>query len=183
MALYEFDGKRPQVPADSFVHPDAVLIGDVKIGHECLIAPGVSIRADFGPVTIGDRSNVQDNAVIHVYPGSQVIIEYDVTIAHGVIMHDVHIKSRCVIGIGAIVLFNVVCEEDVFVSVGSIVPKDMHIPAGKIVAGNPAEVTHNVTDKQKIMAKDGIDVYRDLCGKYIATMKRIDSIICSYTEK
>ena len=71
MALYEFDGKSPQVPADSFVHPNAVLIGDVKIGHECLIAPGVSIRADFGPVVIGDRSSIQDNAVIHVYPDSR----------------------------------------------------------------------------------------------------------------
>ena len=113
MSLYEFDGKRPQVPVDSFVHPDAVLTGDVKIGHECLIAPGVSIRADFGPVVIGNRSNVQDNSVIHVYPDSRVIIEEDVTVAHGVILHDAHIKSRCVIGIGAIVLFNVVCEEDV----------------------------------------------------------------------
>ena len=173
MSLYEFDGKRPQVPVDSFVHPDAVLTGDVKIGHECLIAPGVSIRADFGPVVIGNRSNVQDNSVIHVYPDSRVIIEEDVTVAHGVILHDVHIKSRCVIGIGAIVLFNVVCEEDVFVSVSSIVPKGMHIPAGKIVAGNPAKITYDVTDDQKIMAKAGIDYYRELCKKYIATMKAI----------
>jgi len=173
MALYEFDGKRPQIPADSFVHPDAVLTGDIKIGHECLIAPGVSIRADFGPVVIGNRSNVQDNSVIHVYPDSRVIIEEDVTVAHGVILHDVHIKSRCVIGIGAIVLFNVVCEEDVFVSVSSIVPKGMHIPAGKIVAGNPAKITYDVTDDQKIMAKAGIDYYRELCKKYIATMKAI----------
>ena len=171
MALYEFDGKRPQVPVDSFVHPDAVLIGDIKIGHECLIAPGVSIRADFGPVVIGNRSNVQDNSVIHVYPDSHVIIEDDVTIAHGTILHDVHIKSRCVIGIGAIVLFNVVCEKDVFVSVGSIVLKGMQIPAGKIVAGNPAKITHDVTDNQKMMAKAGIDYYCDLCKKYIATMK------------
>ncbi len=173
MALYEFDGKRPQVPDDSFVHPDAVLIGDVKIGHECLIAPGVSIRADFGQVTIGDRSNVQDNAVIHVNVDARVIIEKEVTIAHSVVLHDVHIKSRCVIGIGAIVLFDAVCEEDVFVSAGSVVTKGMQIPAGKVVAGNPAEVTHNVTDKQKIMAKDGIDVYRKLCRKYIASMKLI----------
>ena len=171
MALYEFDGKRPQVPADSFVHPNAVLIGDVKIGHECMIAPGVSIRADFSPIIIGDRSNVQDNSVIHANDNSKVIIENDVTIAHGVILHDVHIKSRCVIGIGAIVLFNVVCEEDVFVSVGSVVSKGMKIPAGKIVAGNPAKITHDVTDDQKIMAKAGIDYYRDLCKKYIATMK------------
>ncbi|MGA2527314.1 MAG: gamma carbonic anhydrase family protein [Smithellaceae bacterium] len=173
MALYEFDGKRPQVPPDSFVHPNAVLIGDVKIGHECLIAPGVSIRADFGPIRIGDRSSIQDNAVIHVYPDAQVIIEEDVTIAHGVILHDVHIKSRCVIGIGAIVLFNVVCEEDVFISVGSLVPKGMHIPAGKIVSGNPAKITHNITEDQKKLAKEGIDYYRELCKKYIATMKKV----------
>ena len=173
MSLYEFDGKRPRVQDDSFVHPQAALIGDVEIGHECLIAPGVSIRADFGPVVIGNRSNVQDNAVIHVYPGSKVIIEEDVTIAHGAILHDVHIKSRCVIGIGAIVLFGAVCEEDVFVSVGSIVPKGMRIQAGKIVAGNQAKITHDVTDAQKELAKEGINYYRELTRKYIATMKPV----------
>ena len=174
MALYEFDGKRPQVPDDSFVHPQAVLIGDIEVGHECLIAPGVSIRADFGPVKIGNRSNVQDNSVIHVFPGSQVVIEEDVIIAHGVIVHDVHIKSRCVIGMGAIILFNAVCEEDVFVSVGAVVPKGMHIPAGKIVAGNPAKITRDITDKDKATAKDGIEAYRYLCRQYLATMKPAD---------
>lgn len=173
MALYEFDGKRPRVPDDSFVHPQAVLIGDIEIGHECLIAPGVSIRADFGPVKIGNHSNVQDNTVIHVYPGSRVIIEEDVIIAHGVILHDVHIKSRCVIGKGAIILFNAVCGEDVFVSVGSIVSKGMQIPSGKVVAGNPAKITHDVTDDQKLLAKEGINYYRDLCRKYITTMKPV----------
>lgn len=171
MALYEFDGKRPQVPSDTFVHPNAVLIGDVRIGHESLIAPGVSIRADFGPVIIGDRSSIQDNAVIHVYPGSQAVIEDDVIIAHGVILHDVHIHSRCMIGIGTIVLFNVVCDEDVFVSVGSLVPKGMHIPAGKIVAGNPATIIRDATEKDKLMLKDGIEAYRGLCRKYLTSMK------------
>lgn len=173
MALYEFDGKRPRVPDDSFVHPQAVLIGDIEVGHECLIAPGVSIRADFGPVKIGNRSNVQDNTVIHVFPGSRNIIGEDVIVAHGVILHDVHIKSRCVIGMGAILLFNVVCEEDVFVSAGAIVPKGTHVPAGKMVAGNPAKITHDVTDDQKLMAKEGINYYRELCRKYITTMKPV----------
>jgi carbonic anhydrase/acetyltransferase-like protein (isoleucine patch superfamily) len=173
MALYEFDGKRPRVPDDSFVHPQASLIGDVEIGHECMIAPGVSIRADFGPVVIGDRSSVQDNAVIHVYPGSRVVIENDVIVAHGVILHDVHIKSRCVIGIGAILLFGVVCEEDVFVNAASVVSKGMLIPAGKAVAGNPAKITHDITDEQKKMAKSGIDEYRELTRKYLSTFKAI----------
>jgi carbonic anhydrase/acetyltransferase-like protein (isoleucine patch superfamily) len=173
MALYEFDGKRPRVPDDSFVHPQASLIGDVEIGHECMIAPGVSIRADFGPVTIGDRSSVQDNAVIHVYPGSRVVIENDVIVAHGVILHDVHIKSRCVIGIGAILLFGVVCEEDVLVNAASVVPKGMRLPAGKVVAGNPSKIIHDVTDEQKKMAKSGIDEYRELTRKYLSTFKEI----------
>lgn len=173
MALYEFNGQKPQVPSDSFVHPNAVLIGDIRIGHECLIAPGVSIRADCGPVIIGDRSNVQDNAVIHVDQGSQVIIGENVTVAHGVILHDVHIHARCLIGIGAIILFSAVCEEDVFVAAGSLVPKGMHIPAGKIVAGRPAKITRDVTDKDKATVKDGIETYRYLCRKYLATMKNV----------
>jgi len=173
MALYEFDGKKPFVPLDSFVHPQAVLIGDVKIGHECLIAPGASIRADFGPVVIGDRCSIQDNAVIHVFPDSTVTIGDDVTIAHSVLIHDAQIKSRCVIGMGSILLFNVICEEDVFVSAGSLIQKDMRIPAGKNASGNPAMITHDVTQNQKQMAKAGVDYYCDLCKIYLATMKEI----------
>ena len=173
MPLYELEGKKPQVPEDSFVHPQAVLIGDVRLGHECLIAPGVSIRADFGPVVVGDRSNIQDNSVIHVYPGSRVVIEDEVTVAHGVLLHDVHIRSRCVIGMGAVLLFGVVCEEDVFVAAGSLVPQGMRIPAGKMVAGNPAAVIKDVSDGHKNMAREGIDYYRELCQKYLASMKHL----------
>ena len=72
MALYEFEGKKPQVPSDSFVHPTAVLIGDVRLGHECLIAPGVSIRADFGPVIIGDNVKIKEGEKerIQVFAGT-----------------------------------------------------------------------------------------------------------------
>jgi phenylacetic acid degradation protein len=173
MALYEFDGKRPQVPVDSFVHPNAVLIGDVRLGHECLIASGAAIRAEFGPIEIGNRSNIQDNSVIHVNQNSRVIIEENVVIAHGVILHDVHIKARCVIGMGAILMFNVVCGEDVIVAAGSLVPQDMQIPAGKIVSGNPAIIIRDVSEKQKQTAKEGIDAYRELCRKYLTTMRLI----------
>lgn len=173
MPLYEFDGKRPQISADSFVHPQAVLIGDIRIGHECLIAPGVSIRADLGPAIIGDHTSIQDNAVIHVNRDAQVIIDNDVIVAHGVILHDVHIHARCVIGIGSIVLFNVVCEEDVLVSAGSLVPPNMHIPAGKVVSGNPAQITRDINDKHRASAKEGVESYRHLCRQYLATMKSV----------
>jgi phenylacetic acid degradation protein len=174
MPLYEFDGKKPQVPPDSFVHPDAVLIGDVRLGHECFIAPNVSIRAEFGPVEVGNHTNIQDNSIIHVDAHTRVIIEEDVTIAHGVILHNVHIKSRCLIGIGAILLFNVVCGEDVIVAAGALVPKDMQIPAGKLVSGNPAVIIRDVTAKQMLTSQNGTSVYRELCKKYIATMKKCE---------
>ncbi len=173
MSLYEFDGKRPLVPADSFVHPTAALIGDIRLGHECWVAPGVVIRAEFGPVEIGDCSNIQDNTIIHVNPDASVIIAENVIVAHGVILHDVNIKTRCIIGMGSILMFNVVCAEDVIVAAGSVVPKNMHIPAGKIVSGNPAEIIRDVSEKQKLMAREGIDVYRDLCRKYLTTMKAV----------
>ena len=81
MAIYELAGKRPVIADDAFVHPDAVIIGDVTIGSRCLIAPGVVIRADLGPVFIGNGSNIQDNTVIHVDPSAQVVIEENVLIA------------------------------------------------------------------------------------------------------
>lgn len=173
MPLYEFDGRKPQIPADSFVHPYAVLVGDVQLGHECLIAPGVCIRAEFGPVKIGNRSNIQDNTVIHVNDGKTVIIEEDVTIAHGVILHDVHIKSRGLVGMGATVMYDVICGEDAIVASGSLVLQGMQIPAGKIAMGNPAKIVGDVGDRHKEEAKYGITVYRGLCRKYLATMKRI----------
>lgn len=173
MSLYEIEGHRPQFPDDSFVHPEAVLIGDVRIGHECYIAAGVVIRAEFGSVEIGNFSNVQDNATIHVDPDKQVMIEENVIIAHGAILHDVHIKARCVIGMGSILLFNAVCGEDVLVTAGSVVPVGMQIPDGKIVSGNPAQITRDVSDKQRLSAQDGIDVYRKLCAKYLSSMKKI----------
>jgi len=173
MPIYEFDGKKPQIPTDSFVHPDAVLIGDVQLGHECLIAPGVCIRAEFGLVKIGDCSNVQDNSVIHVNPDKTVIIEENVSIAHGVILHDVHIKSRCLVGMGATVMDDVVCGEDAIVASGSLVLQGMQIPAGKIAMGNPAKIVGDVGDRHKKAAIYGITVYCGLCRKYLTTMKRV----------
>lgn len=174
MPIYEFDGKQPDISPEAFVHPNAVIIGDVRIGR-CLIAPGVVIRADFGPITIQDGTSIQDNTVIHVDPGARVIVEKDVLVGHSVVLHDVHIKSRCVIGMGAILLFGVVCEEGVFIGAGSVVPNKMHIPAGKLVAGNPAKIIKDVTPDQKSYAEIAVEGYKQLPQRYQRTMKLITS--------
>ncbi len=173
MPLYEVDGKKPQISPDSYVHPDAVLIGDVTVGRRTFIAPGVVIRADEGPVIIGDDTSVQDNAVIHINPGARVVIGNEVIVGHSVILHDAHVHDRCVIGMGAILLFGAVCEEGVFVAAGSVVPYDMRIPAGKLAAGNPAKVIKDVTEPQKQYARFGIEAYLRLVGLYRDTARKI----------
>ena len=100
MALYAFEETEPVVHPDAFVHPDAVLIGNVSIGKKCFIGAGAVLRGDFGKITIGDGSNVQENCVIHVSPEQEVRVEEDVVIAHGAILHDATVRRGSVVGMG-----------------------------------------------------------------------------------
>jgi len=166
MPIYEFEGKKPVISSKSFVHPDAVIIGDVTIGDRCFIAPGVVIRADCGSVTIHNDTSIQDNTVIHVDPGATVVIENEVLVGHGAIIHDSHIKDRCVIGMGAILLFGVVCEEGAFIGAGTVVPSGMVVPRNKIATGNPAKIIKDVTPLQQEYAASGAREYVKLTEQY-----------------
>jgi phenylacetic acid degradation protein len=173
MPIYEFEGKKPAISPKSFVHPDAVIIGDVTVGDRCFIAPGVVIRADNGPVTIHEDTSIQDNTVIHVDPGATVVIEKEVLVGHTVVIHDSHIKDRCVIGMGAILLFGVVCEEGAFIGAGAVVPSGMRIPRNKLATGNPAKVIKDVTSSQREYADAGVKDYLKLTEQYKKSLKLI----------
>jgi len=171
--IYEFAGKKPRISPTAFVHPQAVVIGNATIGDDCLIAPCAVVRADFGPISIGDGTSIQDNATIHVTPGDQVIIGRNVIVAHHAVLHDVTLHERCVIGMGAILLQKVVCEEGVIVAAGAVVPQGMHIEARKLVAGNPAKVIKDVSPEMEAYVAMGIDAYKELSRLYRQTMKEI----------
>jgi len=173
MPIYEFDGKKPLISPLAFVHPEAVIIGEASIGADCFIAPGTVIRADFGPVRIGRGSAIQDNAVIHVSPGDQVVIGDDVVVAHNVSLHDVTLHDRCVIGMGAVLLQRVICGEDAFIAAGSLVRQGMTVPSGKMAAGNPARIIKDITPEMKTYMADGIKQYKALVRLYQSSMKRI----------
>lgn len=173
MPIYEFAGKRPRISPGAFVHPQAVVIGDAAIGDECLIAPCAVIRADFGPIGIGDGTSIQDNATIHVTPGDEVVIGRNVIVAHHAVLHDVTLHERCVIGMGAVLLQKAVCEEGVIVAAGAVVPPGMRIPARKLVAGNPAKIIKDVSPEMEAYVAMGIDAYRELSRLYRLTMKDI----------
>jgi carbonic anhydrase/acetyltransferase-like protein (isoleucine patch superfamily) len=173
MPIYEFAGKRPVISPDAFVHPAAVIIGDATIGSECHVAPSAVIRADFGPITVGDGSSIQDNATIHVSPGDKVTIGKNVIVGHNAVLHDVTLHEQCVVGMGAVLLQKVVCEKGVIIAAGSIVPQGTHIPAGKLVAGNPAKIIKDVSRELEAYVTLGVEEYKKLTRLYRQTMKEI----------
>ncbi len=173
MPIYELGGKRPHIAPNTFVHPAAVIIGDVTIGSRCYIAPCAVIRGDFGAITIGDGTSLQDNATIHVRAEAQVEIGNNVIIAHNVVLHDVILHDQCMIGMGAVLLSNVVCGRGVVVGAGSLLPESMHIPAGKLVTGNPARIIKEVPADLKTYMEIGVEQYKELTKLYLGTMKEL----------
>jgi carbonic anhydrase/acetyltransferase-like protein (isoleucine patch superfamily) len=174
MALYEFEGKAPQIGQGTYIHPLAALIGDVTVGDGCLIAAGAALRGDFGKIMVGNGSNVQENAVLHASPMQPIDIGDNVIIAHGALLHDAIIKKGAVVGMGAVVLHRAVVEEDAQVAAGAVVTPGFIVPARKIAMGNPAKIAKDVTDQVLEITRLGLQMYQELAGRYIKGAKRID---------
>ena len=132
--LYKFDGNQPTVGKDTYVSDSAIVIGNVIIGDNCYIGHGSILRGDYGRIEIGDGTSIQDNCVIHA--DRKVVINQNITVGHGAIIHDVILKARVVVGMGTILMNGVVAEEDALIGAGSIVKEHFKIPPGKIVVGN-----------------------------------------------
>jgi carbonic anhydrase/acetyltransferase-like protein (isoleucine patch superfamily) len=136
----EYRGKSPNVHPTAFVAPTAVLIGDVHVGERASIWFGAVIRADNGPIIIGARSNVQDNAVLHVSENKSTIVGDDVTIGHCATMEDCKIEDGAVIGSNAVVLNDATVGTRAMIAAGSVVGMGTKIPPEVLAAGAPAVV-------------------------------------------
>lgn len=136
----EYRGKTPTVHPTAFIAPTAVLIGDVEVGESASIWFGVVIRGDNGPIRIGARANVQDNAVIHVSEDCRTIIGDDVTIGHCATMEDCTIDEGALVGSNAVVLNGATVGKRSLIAAGSVVAADANIPDEVVAAGAPAVV-------------------------------------------
>jgi carbonic anhydrase/acetyltransferase-like protein (isoleucine patch superfamily) len=147
MAILAFKGTRPQVDPSVFVAPNATVIGDVVIGEESSIWFGTVVRGDVYPIRIGARTNIQDNAVVHVTGDkAMTTIGDDVTVGHLAIVHGCTVGNRCLIGMGSIVLDEAVIEDECLVGAGALVPPRMRIPARSLVLGSPAKVIRTLRE-------------------------------------
>lgn len=169
--VYEIDGVVPVVDPTAFVHPSAVLIGDVVIGAGCYVGPGASLRGDMGRIQLGRGSNVQDNCVLHCFPGRETVIEEDGHIGHQAVLHGCRVGRGVLIGIGSVVMDGVVVGERSFVGAHSFVPSDMRIAAGRLVLGAPARDVRPLTEAEMAWKAHGTEVYRQLAIRSRQTLR------------
>ena len=149
MTLYEFENRSPRIGKTSFIFPTADVIGDVEVGEGCFIGPGARLRADSGTIKIGNRTNVQDNCMMHTRPGETCIVGNGVIIGHGAVIHGATIEDDVLIGAGAIVSDYAVVGEGSLIGEGAVVRTRMIVPKRKVLVGVPAKVISDVSSEQR----------------------------------
>lgn len=174
MAIYEFEGKHPEIGEGAFIHPTASIIGDVVIGTHCFIGPGAVLRGDFGSIRIGDGTCVQDNAVIHADPSCAATFGPGCHVAHGAVVHHSEIGGNVLIGIGAIILPNCRVEDNVLIAAGSLLTPNSHIPSGKMVMGRPGKITKDLSPGMRDSIRIGNLAYQELAARYRKGLKPVD---------
>ena len=156
-------GYTPVVPASAWVHPSAVLIGDVTLGERVSIWAGVVLRGDQGGIVSGDETNIQDGTVAHATGGvSTVRVGAGCTIGHRAILHGCRVEDDCLVGMGSILLDNVVIGAGSVVGAGALVPVGMKVPPGVLLLGMPARVVRTVTDVDRERVANGRRTYLGL---------------------
>lgn len=170
MAFYAFKGKKPVVDKTSFVHPQAAVTGNVIIGKNCYVGPGAAIRGDWGQIIIEDGCNVQENCIIHMFPGITVLLKTGSHIGHGAIIHGATIGKNCLVGMNAVIMDNVQLGDESIVGALSFVREGEIIPARSLVVGNPALVKKKVTDDMIKWKSEGTAIYQALPGECLESL-------------
>ncbi len=174
MPLYEIDGHRPRVPATSWVAPSADVIGDVHLGEQVGIWFGAVIRADNTPIVLGDRTNIQEGAMLHSDPGVPLTIGADCTVGHHAILHGCTIGDRVLVGMGATVLNNAVIAEDCLIGAGALVTEGKSFPAGSLIVGAPARAVKHLPPEALAALRLSAAGYAARQAHFAANLVRID---------
>ncbi|MEU8136893.1 DapH/DapD/GlmU-related protein [Streptodolium elevatio] len=169
--VYEIDSVVPVIDPTAFVHPDAVLVGDVIIGPRAYIGPLASLRGDFGRITVGPGANVQDGCVVHCFPGTDTTIEEDGHVGHGAILHGCHVGRGVLVGMNAVVMDGVRLGDYAFVAANTFVKAGTVVPEKHLVAGTPGVVTRELSETELAWKANGTRVYQDLAVRSLASLR------------
>ena len=166
--IYSFNEKWPQIADTAFVADYTTITGDTTIGEESSVWFGATIRGDVAPIRIGSGVNIQENSVLHVSTDIALVIEDNVTVGHGCILHGATIKKGALIGMGSIVLDNAEIGEGALIGAGSLVPPGKKIPAHTLAVGNPIKVIRELTEEDRAGIASGAVTYKKKAQIYKA---------------
>ncbi len=173
MPCYAIDDVVPVVDPRAYVHPSAVLIGDVIVGADGYVGPCASLRGDFGAVVLEAGANVQDCCVLHTFPGTTVTVESDGHIGHGAVLHGCSVRRGALVGMNSVVMDGAEVGEEAFVAACAFVPAGMKVAARTLVAGTPAKTVRELSDAEVARKHRGTLGYQELARRCIATLVEV----------
>ena len=172
MPIYEIEGVAPHIDAEAFVHPDAVVIGDVEIGAESSVWPGAVLRGDYGSITVGEGSSIEDGTVVHAGPGFPTVIGNGCVVGHLTHLEGCILEDDSLAGSGSVVLHWARISSGATVGANAVVPNHMVVPPGALALGVPAKIFEDRSDVP--MIRVSAQVYVDNAKRYRASLRRVD---------
>jgi len=161
------------VHPSAYVHPTAVLIGDVHIGPNCYVGPNASLRGDFGRIVLRAGANVQDNCVMHGFPQQDTLVEENGHIGHGAVLHSCTVRRDALVGMNAVVMDEAEIGQRAIVAACAFVPAGMKVAEQTLVAGVPAKLIRALKDEEIAWKRTGTETYQDLTRRCLATVQEV----------
>lgn len=171
--IYSFKGHIPVVHESSFVHPLAVVTGNVIIGQNCYIGPGAAIRGDWGEIILEDGVNVQENCTVHMFPGKRIVLKESAHVGHGAVIHGANLGRNCMIGMNSVIMDDSVIGDECIVGAMSFVKAETTFEARQLIVGNPAKAIKEVSDEMIAWKTAGTKLYQQLPKDCFDTLKEV----------
>ncbi|MFA5448181.1 MAG: gamma carbonic anhydrase family protein [Sphaerochaeta sp.] len=168
--IYKHKNHQPQITDTCFIAPTAVVIGDAHLEANVNLWYGAVVRADVNRITIGEETNIQDNAVLHVTYANSLSIGKRCTVGHGAIVHACTVEDDCLIGMGSIILDGAVIGSQSLVGAGAVVPPNKHFPPRSLLLGSPAKMVRTLTDEDLAGMQKNVDEYLALAKEAEASI-------------
>jgi phenylacetic acid degradation protein len=183
MPAYALEGVVPVVDPTAYVHPTAVLIGDVHVGPHCYVGPLASLRGDFGRIVLLDGSNLQDSCVFHTFPGTEAVLGRDGHVGHGAVLHGCRIGTGVLVGMNAVVMDDVSVGEYAFVGAHAFVRAGFVVPPRTLAAGAPAKVVRELTGEELAWKANGTRVYQELAARSRASLREVTPLAAAEPDR
>jgi carbonic anhydrase/acetyltransferase-like protein (isoleucine patch superfamily) len=174
MPVYALGEQEPAIDPTAYVHPDAVIIGDVTVGPEASVWPGAVLRGDMGVIRVGARTSIQDNTVLHTTAEWPTVIGADCVVGHAAHLEGCTVEDRCLVGSGSVVLNRVHIGRDSVVGAQALVAEDTVVPAGTMMLGVPARPRPLDVAEQTAWIDYGVQEYLDKARRYRGELRRLE---------